>query len=104
MFTQWNVKGHNPQKAYLHPLRDMYVPYENNPANSFHDIPPETKHGRMARHAADNILLPTSWAGDKKGLKVNCKKSRSPVIECFSLMCNQPFEEQTSTGLTSPQG
>ena len=29
-------KGH--QKAHLHPLRDMCVQYENNPANAFRDF------------------------------------------------------------------
>ena len=32
------VKVQNPQKAHLHPLRDVCVQYENNPANSLRDI------------------------------------------------------------------
>ena len=28
----------NPQKAHLHPLRDVCVQYENNPANALWDI------------------------------------------------------------------
>ena len=32
------VKGHNPQKAHLHPLRDVCVQYENSPANALWDI------------------------------------------------------------------
>ena len=47
------VKGHNPQKAHLHPLRDVCMQYENNPANTFW----ETKHGRTARHVDDNIRI-----------------------------------------------
>ena len=29
------VEGHNPQKAHLHPLRDMCMQYENNQAHAF---------------------------------------------------------------------
>ena len=32
------VKGYNPQKAHLHPLRDVCMQYENNPANGFGDL------------------------------------------------------------------
>ena len=32
------VKYHNPQKAHLHPLRDVCMQYEKNAANSFRDI------------------------------------------------------------------
>ena len=32
------VKGHTPQKAHLHPLRDLCVQYENNPGNALRDI------------------------------------------------------------------
>ena len=31
-------KVHNSQKAQLHPLRDVCMQYENNPANAFRDI------------------------------------------------------------------
>ena len=41
--TSWagdknEVKGHNPQKAHLHPLMDVCVQYENNPASALQDI------------------------------------------------------------------
>ena len=32
------VKGHNPQKAHLHPLRDVCMQYENNLANGLRDV------------------------------------------------------------------
>ena len=32
------VKGHNPQKAHLHPLRDVCMQYENYPTNALRDI------------------------------------------------------------------
>ena len=33
-----HVKGHNPQKAHLHPLRDVCMQYESNLANGLRDI------------------------------------------------------------------
>ena len=37
------VEGHNPQKAHLHPLRDVCVQYENNEAKRFVRYRPETE-------------------------------------------------------------
>ena len=53
------VKGHYPKKPHLHPLRDVCVQYENNPANGFRDIVQKQNvdaepHG----HGDDNISLP----------------------------------------------
>ena len=31
--VQNQVKGHNPQKAHLHPQRDVCMQYENNPVS-----------------------------------------------------------------------
>ena len=31
-------KGHNPQKAHLHPLRDVCMQYKNNLKNAFGDF------------------------------------------------------------------
>ena len=39
------IKGHNPDKAHLHPLRDVCVQYNNKSANVFRDIVPRTRHG-----------------------------------------------------------
>ena len=44
------IKGHNPDKAHLHPLRDVCVQYNNKSANGFRDNVPRTRHGD------DNIL------------------------------------------------
>ena len=32
------AKGNNPQKAHLHPLRDVCMQYQNNMANGCQDI------------------------------------------------------------------
>ena len=57
------VKGHNPQKAHLHPLSDVCMQYESIPANGFRDIVRKQNtdarsNGRTARHGDDNILCP----------------------------------------------
>ena len=57
------VKGHNPKKAHLHPLRVVCMQYENNTANGLRDIVRKRNtdaqtHGRTARHGDDNIPSP----------------------------------------------
>ena len=38
VYAVWKQSGHNPQNVYLHPLGEVCVEYENNPANAFRDI------------------------------------------------------------------
>ena len=63
------VKGHNPQKAHLHLLRDVCMQYESNPVKRFQRYCLETKHERTDARP-DMVMTispaPTSWAGDNK--------------------------------------
>ena len=69
------VKGRNLQKAHLHPLGDVCMQYENNPAKGFRYIVRKqntdirSPHDRTAGHGDDNIPRPASWAGDKNGVE-----------------------------------
>ena len=54
------VKGHNYQKAHLHPLRDACVEYEKqsdkrSPRLSRGNRTRTRTHGRTVKHATDNI-------------------------------------------------
>ena len=52
-----NFSLHNPQKAHLHPLRDVCMQYESNPANGFRYIARERNTAALphARQGDDNI-------------------------------------------------
>ena len=59
------VKGHSPQKAHLHPLRDVCVQYENNTASALRNIRSTVSNissgneaQTHARHGDDNIPRP----------------------------------------------
>ena len=67
------VKGQNPQKAHLHPLRDVCMQYESNPANGFKDIVRKRHTDARPDMVMTISPAPTSWAGDKK--HQNCYSS-----------------------------
>ena len=60
--------GQNPQKAHLHPLKDVCMQYESNPANSSRDIVRKRNMAAQpycctARHGDDNIPRPYFLGG-----------------------------------------
>ena len=52
-----------PKKAQLHPLRDVCVQYENNPANAFPRYRPETEH--IICHQLKSIMASKSKVKNK---------------------------------------
>ena len=55
----------NPQKAHLHPLRDVCMQYENSPANAFRDIVRKRNTAARPYMVMKLSPAPTSWARDK---------------------------------------
>ena len=53
------VKGHNSQKAHLHPLRDVCMQYENNLANGLRDV---VRNWTIIRHQLKSIIASKSKA------------------------------------------
>ena len=78
------VKGYTPQKAYLHPMRDVCVQYENNTADGFLYI--VRKRNTDARPSMLLTISFISLHGGKKRYTFCLRWGGGGQGHCFKLM------------------